>query len=86
VLTRTVDEDGFRVDGTGQSVALQWQGIHSIVETSEFMLVFPNESCGYYIPKRLVPSPEELESLRQLLRARLGQKAELTGPLIASAA
>jgi hypothetical protein len=76
-LTRTVSEEGFRIDGTGQSGELRWEGIHSVVETADFLLVFYNRLCAYYVPKRLIVTSSELESLRSLIRAKLGDRAQL---------
>ena len=77
VLTRTLNTDGFRIDGTGQAVDLRWEGIHSIIETSEFFLIFFNRLCAYYIPKHLVRSSVELDEIRTLLRVKLGDRASL---------
>ena len=77
VLTRTLTADGFRIDGTGQAVDLRWEGIHSAVETSEFFLIFFNRLCAYYIPKRLIRSPQELSEMRGFLRSRLAERAIL---------
>src|SRR5213594_1008501 len=76
-LTRTLSEEGFRIDGTGQSGELRWEGIHSVVETTDFLLVFYNRLCAYYVPKRLVPAPVELQALRSLCRAKLGERAQV---------
>ncbi len=77
-LTRTISAEGFRVDGTGQSSDLRWEGIHSAVETPEFLLIFYNKLCAYYVPKRLIPTPLELQAVRDLLLAKLGERAELS--------
>jgi len=77
VLTRTLTADGFRIDGTGQAVDLRWEGIHSAVETSEFFLIFFNRLCAYYVPKRLIPSLQELNEMRGLLRGKLAGRAFL---------
>lgn len=76
-LTRTFTPDGFRIDGTGVSVDLRWHGIHSVVETREFLLVFHNKLCGYYVPKRLIVAPHQLDAVRDLIRANLGERAQL---------
>ena len=76
-LVRTLSNDGFRVDGSGQSVELRWDGIHSAVETPEFILVFFNRLCAYYIPKVLVTQSGELGRIRELLSAKLGDRAQL---------
>jgi len=79
LLTRTFSQDGFRIDGTGQAGELQWSGVHSVIETPDFFLVFYNKLCGYYVPKHLIPA-HDLEALRQLLRAKLGDLAQV-GPV-----
>ena len=76
-LTRTFSAEGFRIDGTGQSVVLTWKGVHSAVETPEFLLIFLNKVSAYYVPKRLIPTPHELQAVRDLLRANLGERAQL---------
>jgi hypothetical protein len=77
ILTRTLSEEGFRIDGTGQSGELRWEGIHSVVETTDFLLVFYNRLCAYYVPKRLILTRGEFEGLRSLLRAKLGDRAQV---------
>jgi len=76
-LTRTLSAEGFRIDGTGQSVVLTWKGVHSAVETPEFLLIFLNKVSAYYVPKRLIPTPHELQAVRDLLQANLGERAQL---------
>jgi hypothetical protein len=76
-LVRTLSDEGFRVEGSGVSVELQWAGIHSAVETPEFFLIFLNKLCAYYIPKVLISQAGEVARLRQLLSARLGDRAHL---------
>ena len=76
-LVRTLSNEGFRVDGSGQSVELQWDGIHSAVETPEFILIFFNRLCAYYIPKVLITQSGELGRIRELLSAKLGHRAHL---------
>ncbi len=76
-LTRTFSTEGFRIDGTGQSVVLTWEGVHSAVEAREFLLIFLNKLCAYYVPMRLIPTPHELQAIRDLLRARLGDRAQV---------
>jgi hypothetical protein len=85
-LTRTFSAEGFRIDGAGQSVVLTWKGVHSAVETREFLLIFLNKACAYYVPKRLIPTPDELQAVRDLLRANLGERAQLGPPSTARAA
>jgi YcxB-like protein len=76
-LVRTLSDEGFRVDGSGVSVELQWAGIHSAVETPEFFLIFMNKLAAYYIPKVLISQSGEIARVRQLLSARLGDRAQL---------
>jgi len=78
-LTRVFTEEGFHIDGTGQSVDLRWDGVHSVAETRDFLLVFYNKLCGYYVPKRLIP-PTDLQPLRALLAAKLGHPAQVGPP------
>ncbi len=76
LLTRTFSDDGFRIDGTGQAGELQWGGVHSVIETPDFFLVFYNKLCGYYVPKHLIPA-HDIDALRQLLRAKVGDRAQV---------
>jgi len=76
-LTRTFTPEGFRIDGTGVSVDLRWHGMHSAVETQEFLLVFHNKLCAYYVPKRLIIAPHQLDAVRDLIRANLGDRAKV---------
>ena len=80
VLTRTFTADGFRIDGTAQAADLRWEGIHSAVETPEFLLIFINRLCAYYVPKRLIKSTDELQEVRTLLQNNLHERAHLLTP------
>ena len=64
----------------GQAVELRWEGIHSAEETSEFLFIFYNRLCAYYVPKRLLQNPNDLHEIRELLRAKLGERAMVSPP------
>jgi YcxB-like protein len=76
-LTRTLTDIGFRIDGAGQSVDLKWDSVHSAVETNEFLHIFHNKLCSYYVPKRLIATRDQLDEVRDLLRTKLGDRARI---------
>lgn len=73
----TLDETGYQVTSFSATTHLQWPGIRRAVETPEFLLLYLTKHHAYYLPKRAIPSADELHAVRRLLREQLGDRAEL---------
>ena len=65
---RVVSDDGIEVPCVSSDVKIQWQGISRVLETPEFILFFTTPNCAFQLPKRAIPSAEQLDALRQLAR------------------
>jgi hypothetical protein len=61
---------------TGSSVS-SWARFERIQETETDMLFFPQKAFFFPIPKRFFESEDQIERLRILLRAHVGDKAKL---------
>jgi YcxB-like protein len=70
------DERGMRMRGPTFYGRLDWGNIYRAIETRRLILVCPSSAQKYILPKRCF-SPEELRSLRELLRARVTGRMEL---------
>ena len=72
----TLDEAGFRIDGEGFHVGLNWAQLIVVRETNEFLL-FSTRKSAYYLPKRAIQWPERLEGIRDLLVEYIGDRADV---------
>jgi YcxB-like protein len=67
-------DDGFRAWGPLQNTSVLWSGVHSVVETRQFFLIYLSEVHFFFLPKRVVG---DASALRELLREKLGVRANL---------
>ncbi|TLN16192.1 YcxB family protein [bacterium] len=67
--TMTFDGDALTEQTPTSSVVVTWQGVHKVVRTGSYILVYLRPSAGYPIPRRAVSSEQEWESLYALIRA-----------------
>jgi hypothetical protein len=65
---RVFSEDGIEARCVTSDVKVQWHGISRVLETPEFFLFFTRPSCAFQLPKRAIPSAEQLDALRDLAR------------------
>lgn len=72
----TFSEGGIDVSGPNSQGHLNWQGIMEVRETSALFLLYPQTILAHVIPKRLLPSPDQQASMRELIRTHV-KKAKL---------
>lgn len=78
--TRVFREDGLYMSGATSSTRLSWDRIRRVVETDEFFHFFWTTNAAYYLPKRVIPTPQEEELFRAFVRGRIGERATLWIP------
>ena len=61
-------DNGLRVRGKTAEITLGWRSMKLVAETKAFVLFFFTTGNAYYLPKRVI-APEQLEALRQMIRA-----------------
>lgn len=83
---RVVSEEGLEARCVTSTVKVRWSGIARIVETPDHFLFFTTPSCAIQLPKQAVTDGVGLEQLREILRAHVGERAELAGPDAVAAA
>lgn len=72
--TLVLSPDGVRMAGPVSETFVKWEAMERIVETHSFVLLFFSRGTAFFLPKRSVPSAQELASLRQFVSLRLKQK------------
>lgn len=56
---------------------IRWQGMQGVVETPEFFLFYVTRSCAVELPKRAIPTQQDLQLLRGVLSEQFGERAQL---------
>ena len=72
----TLDAAGLRIEGESFLVELNWAKLIVVRETNEFFL-FVTRKSAFYLPKRAIQWPEQLEGVRDLLVEYLGERADV---------
>jgi hypothetical protein len=70
----TFSPDGFRALGDLQNTSVLWPGVHAVVETRRFFLIYLSELHFVFLPKAVIPDGP---ALRTLLQKHLGERAQL---------
>src|SRR5574341_830173 len=70
-------EDGLHVHTHTANTDLKWAGLYKVTELPDLFLFYYNKRCAYYLPKRVIPSPNELQAVREFIRAHVGDRAHL---------
>jgi len=73
-----VDEEIVDSGSEVSRMQLRWDAIRRAVETPEFFLLFFTGQVAVYVPKRAMGSTSEIIEFRDVLRARLGDRARLS--------
>jgi len=55
---------------------IRWAAIQRVVETRDFFLFFFNARQAHYLPKRAIPTAEDLQHVRELVGAHVGARFE----------
>src|SRR5256885_2387582 len=56
-----IDQQGITISGRTFELKLAWQGILKVVETKRFFLFFTSPQMAQFLPKRCIPSAQELQ-------------------------
>jgi hypothetical protein len=70
-LTHTLDESGIHISMHTVSFDLKWGGLHHVRETPDLFMFYYNKRVAYYLPKRALSGPEEIDALGAWIRAQL---------------
>ena len=70
-----LSDAGVQITGGAGNVSLGWESFVEVAETDEVFLLFYSKRCAYYLPKRAVPSPTDIQAVRDLLRKHVGARA-----------
>jgi len=77
VLTFIVSGEGFESHGGSFDVRLRWDAFHRVVETRRFFLFYVSSALAHFIPKAYIASPEELQTIRNIIYQAVGDRAKL---------
>jgi YcxB-like protein len=80
-MRRIISVQGLRLECETTATDIRWQGMHGVVETPEFFLFYVTRSCAVELPKRAIPTQQDLKRLRLVLSQQLGDRARLLVPL-----
>jgi hypothetical protein len=70
-LTHTLDESGLHVSMHTASFDLTWTGLHHVRETPKLFMFYYSKRVAYYLPKRALSGPEEIDALGAWIRTQL---------------
>ena len=70
-------EQGIESSASDSSGKVAWTALHQIIETPESFLLFYSSAVFAVIPKRSMESEAQIQTLRDLIRQKLGTKAQL---------
>jgi len=73
--THEFSEAGFRMSNPLSNTLVRWDAFLEVVETKEFILLYISRSMAYFLPKRAIQDPGQLQELRSLLNRELGGRA-----------
>ena len=70
-------DGGVQIDSRRNSDWIAWEDTVEAVESSNDFYVFPTPGEHYLLPKRAISAPGGVEQLREMFRAKLGNRAAL---------
>jgi hypothetical protein len=70
-LTHTLDESRLHISMHTASFDLKWSGLHHIRETPDLFMFYYSKRVAYYLPKRALTGPEEIDALGAWIRTQL---------------
>jgi hypothetical protein len=79
-MRRIIDAHGLRTECETTSTDIRWHGMRGVVETPEFFLFYVTRSCAVQLPKRAIPTRQDVRRVRNLLKQQFGQRAQLLEP------
>jgi len=78
-LTHTFEESGISISTATVETNLKWGGLHKVRETQDLFMFYYSKRIAYYLPKRVLASPLEVDELRRLIKGRLPPSVPLEG-------
>ena len=75
--TYQLSEEGVRFSGGLYQTELKWGAITEVVETRDDFLFLTSKRSGYFLPKRALNGPEEVDGVREIVRRGAGGRAVL---------
>lgn len=73
----TLTGEGFRAWGALVNTSVLWGAVHEVAETRRYFLIYLSELQFFFLPKTAIVGPAELDAVRELFRAALGDRARL---------
>jgi hypothetical protein len=70
-------DGGVQIDSRRNSDWIAWEDTVEAVESTDDFYVFPTPGEHYLVPKRAIGAPGGIEQLREIFRAKLGERASL---------
>ncbi len=70
--------DGFMISNEKSFSNINWESLHKVVETKHNFIFFITRRESQVIPKKCFNHPYEIKGLKEILKAKLGNKAKLT--------
>jgi len=69
--------NGMSASGPLHTTAVQWNGVHKVVETGNFFFIFLSSQQAYFVPREAVARQLGLEPFRAMLTSHLPEKTKL---------
>ena len=66
---------GLTITGGAMTLTLGWDSLVEVAETPAFFLFYYSKRQAYYFPKRVITNEQDLNRLRELIRAKMGDRA-----------
>jgi hypothetical protein len=66
-------EEGVEITGPNSHTQVKWNAFIEARETSDQLLLYPQESMAHLIPKRFISSPADLSVLREVIRTHIAK-------------
>jgi YcxB-like protein len=76
-VTFSISDESVGVRSKTERSDETWNQIRQVVETPEFFLFIVSDDCAHYLPRHAITSQADLDALRGLIHAQLGERAEL---------
>ena len=77
IQNQTLTPEGFSTSSDAFNANFKWDAIHKAIETKHFFFLCFSSRSAYFIPKEKIPTAEDLEKLRTVLKTYLKEKARL---------
>ena len=76
-VTYEFGDEGFETQSQFASGRSTWQALHAVRESKEAFILYRSKATFHVVPKRFLHSPEEADTLREIIRSQMGNRAKL---------